>query len=697
MKRCGCLLLLVLLFPPMARAAQEPAEQPASSATMDDMVVTATRTAEPLKEVPGRVEVITKEEIDEMPVQTVDEALSYVSGTQSTRWTGIYSFRVWLTLRGLGGNQQGRTLVLLDGAPMNTADLGDVNWNRINLEDVKRIEVLKGPAAAVYGSSAMGGVINIITQKPTKRYSLDAKASYGTYDDWRLRGVAGFRTSEEARGFYARASGMFHNSPGYKATPNDEQTQFTVKNSVNEKTIGGKAGWDINEENNLELNYTRDEQSFCENTKYLAYKGQHRDYNTDYWQARYTGSWAGWSGQINGYFTNENHERGNESWKDATDISTYSRVDSKIIRQNYGLLTSLSRQWEFNTFTGGFDYREGNIDGTDYYRTSPDFATNYGKIRNLGGFFQDQLRFFDGKLILLAGIRYDRATTYDGHYDTTLASLSQYNDYFPEHTWDAWTPRASVKYFFMDNLSAYASYGRAFRAPPLDSMYRSGQMKNNSYQLANPSLGPETLDSFEIGGDYQPLDNLKLSGSGYFSVGHDFIYNITAGSKLYQSQNVGQVQVWGAEFDVEYAPFKHKSIPWLKRFTLFGNYTFNDSRITDFPGRPDLIGKFLSYVPQDSFNVGFNWLNPWVNNRVAVQYVGLQYTDDLNSNSLTISPHALLNAKLWRNLDFLGKYGDHYELSLSAENILDHRYISVRNSNGMNPGRMLFLELSCKF
>ncbi len=697
MKRLVVLLLPVILSLPSLVCAQRTDTAGEAAAKMEDMVVTATRTEEPLKEIPGRVEVITKKELDEMPVQTVDEALSYISGAQSTRWSGIYSFRVWLTLRGLGGTQQGRTLVLLDGAPMNTADLGDVNWNRINLEDVARIEVLKGPAAAVYGNNAMGGVINIITQKPTKYVSGMAKASYGTYDDWKLHGVAAFRTSEDPKGLYARVSGLYHNSPGYKSAPDDMQTLYSVKSFVREKTIGGKVGWDLNEENNLELNYARDEQSFGEGTQYFAYDGLHRTFDTDYWQARYTGSWAGWSGQINAYFTNEHHERFNETWSNTSDISTYSRVDSKIIRQNYGVLTSLSKQWAFNTFTAGFDFRQGNLDGTDYYRTAPDFATNYGKMRNFGVFLQDQLRFFDGKLIILAGLRYDNATTFDGHYDTTLSALSKYNQYFPDHTWDQWSPRASAKYFILDNLSVYASYGHAFRAPLLDYMYRNGQMKGGNYQLANPSLSPETLDSFEVGGDWQPLDNLKFSGSGYFSVGHDFLYNVTAGTKLYQYQNVGQVQIWGMEWDAEYAPFKDKNIPLLKRFTLFGNYTFNDSRIADFPGRPDLVGKLLANVPQNSFNVGFNWLNPYVNNRVAVQYVGLQYTDDLNSSGLTIAPHALLNAKLWRNLDFLGAYGDKVELSLTAENILDHRYISVRNTNGENPGRMLFLELTCKF
>ncbi len=685
--------LVVLCLLPSWSAAQGGSES--VDADMDEMVVTATRTEQPLKEIPGRVTVITRQELKDMPVQTVDEALSYISGAHVERPSGVFSFKTVVSLRGLG-NEQGRTLVLLDGVPLNTSDMGDVNWNRLNLEDVKRIEILKGPAASIYGNNAMGGVINIITEKPTKIASASATTSYGTYDDWKLRGVAALRTSEDPSAFYLRVSARYHDSPGYMATPSDEQTPYSVKTFIQEKTLNIKAGWDINENNNLELQYTKDNQNAGEGTEYFAYDGKHRGYDTDAWQAKFTGSWEGWSAVINAYFTDIHYDRTNESWKDYTDIDTYSRTDTKVNRKQYGLRTNVSKVLGFNTFTVGFDYSLGIMDGTDYYRTSPDFATDYGKIRSYGIFAQDQLKFLDDKLIFLGGIRYDNATTFDGHYDTNLANLAEYTQYYPDHTWDAWSPRGSVKYFFMDNLSAYLSYGHAFRAPLLDDMYRTGKMKGGN-KISNPSLGPEQLDSFEVGSDWQPVENVRLSGSGYFSVGHDFQSYVTVASGIYQKQNIGQVQIWGLELNGEYDPFKFMDIDLLKKFTLFGNYTFNDSRVTEFPGRPDLVGKLLPMVPQNSFNVGFTWLNKYVNGKFAVQYVGLMYGDDLNTDANTISPHALVNAKVWRNLDFLGEYGEKFTVSLTGENLFDHQYVNAHNPNSLNVGRMLFLELSCKF
>ena len=443
MKRFIALSLLALSLAPTLAFAQ--GGEGDADAKMDDMVVTATRTEQPLKEVPGRVAVITRQELKDMPVQTVDEALSYISGAHVERPSGIFSFKSVVSLRGLG-NEQGRTLVLIDGVPQNTSDMGDVNWNRINLEDVKRIEILKGPAASIYGNNAMGGVINIITEKPTKVVSGSASTSYGTYDDWKVRAVAAGRTSESlSNALYARVSTLYHNSPGYMATPSDEQTPWSVNSFIQEKTVNAKVGWDIAEGNNLEFQYTKDNQKAGEGTKYWAYDGVHRGYDTDAWQGKFTGSWAGWSTMINAYFTDIHYDRTNESWSTVTDLSTYSRVDSKVDRKQYGLLTNVSKEIGFNTVTVGFDYGVGIMDGTDYYRTAPNFATDYGKIRSYGVFAQDQLKFLDDKLIFLGGLRYDNATTFDGHYDTNLSNLSKYTEYYPDHTWDAWSPRGSVK------------------------------------------------------------------------------------------------------------------------------------------------------------------------------------------------------------------------------------------------------------
>ncbi|NCB64300.1 MAG: hypothetical protein EOM52_12020, partial [Clostridia bacterium] len=245
MKRILVLLAIVLIaFPVNASAAEGEAAQ-AKAAKMEDMVVTATRTEEPLKDIPGRIEVITQEQLQEMPVETVDGALSYISGIHRERSYGVNSHSTTVSLRGMG-NTQGRTLVLVDGVPQNTADMGSVNWNRLNLEDVARIEILKGPAAAVYGDNAIVGVVSIMTKKPTKHFEGSLSGSYGTNADWKFRGVAAGRSHEDLYGLYARVSALTHTNQGYKDTPSEQQTRWTKDSFLDQKSLNAKLGWDFN-------------------------------------------------------------------------------------------------------------------------------------------------------------------------------------------------------------------------------------------------------------------------------------------------------------------------------------------------------------------------------------------------------------------------------------------------------------------
>jgi len=685
----------------------------ASAATMEDMVVTATRTEEPLRDVPGRVEVITRAQLMELPVETVDDALSYLPGVQVQRSYGLTSHSTTVSLRGMG-NQQGRTLVLVDGVPQNTADMGSVNWNRLNLEDVDRIEVLKGPAAAIYGDNAMGGVINIITVKPTKYFQGSTTGSYGTNADWRFRAVAAGRTAENKTGLYARVSAMTHSNRGYTGTPYEQQDMWTRKSFIDEKTMNAKLGYDFTPRTNLEFQYTKDKQIVGEGEQIFAYLGKQRGYESDIWQGRFNFGYEDWSGMINAYFSDVHYGRVTESMKNNM-LRNYSRTDVLVDRKNYGILTNLSRVWGPNTFTVGLDYKVGTMDGTDYARTAPFyFATDYGKLRNLGVFGQDQIRLLDDKLIFLGGLRYDSATTYDGHYDTSNPSkaLYRYTQEYDDHTWDDWSPRISVKYFFMPNLSAYASYGHAFRAPILDDMYRTGMMMGK-IKISNPELGPERSDSFEIGSDYSPVDNVKLSGSGYYSQVYDYMGSVTVGydtvarMALMQPQNIGEVHIWGLELTAEYSPFKHQDIDLLRNLSLFGNYTYNESRVVQSSALPELKGKLVPYVPQNTFNVGFNWLNRFVNNRSVLQYIGSTHTDETNTTYNKIDAHAVINTKFWRDFDFLGPYGKNFVMSLTIDNLLDSRYYTIRSnsvssssvsaSETYNEGRTMYLEMTCKF
>lgn len=145
--------------------------------TLNEMVVTATRTMKELKEVPSSVSVITAKEIEEKNVTSVQEALQHLPGVYMSQ-----AAQGGIQLRGFSSSD---VLVLVDGVQMNDTYEGDVNFNMIPVENIERIEVLRGAASSIYGGHAVGGVINIITKEPEEGTHVNAALTYGSNNTWK--------------------------------------------------------------------------------------------------------------------------------------------------------------------------------------------------------------------------------------------------------------------------------------------------------------------------------------------------------------------------------------------------------------------------------------------------------------------------------------------------------------------------------
>ena len=149
--------------------------------SMDELVITATRTDSRLMNTPVRVNMITPGQINQLPLQNIDDALRFTPGLNVGRPFGIFSSKSTISMRGMSGKEQARVLVLLDGIPINKSDGGTVDWNLVDVSSIDRIEVTKGPGSAIYGGNAMGGIINMITKKTEDNFFLNASLEYGTY------------------------------------------------------------------------------------------------------------------------------------------------------------------------------------------------------------------------------------------------------------------------------------------------------------------------------------------------------------------------------------------------------------------------------------------------------------------------------------------------------------------------------------
>jgi len=238
---------LILLCAAFASAPAIAAEQDATKngSLLPETVVTATRTAAPSHTIGSAITVVTGEELERRQIRFVADALRRVTGVSVNRSGGYGSF-TGLRIRGAEANQ---TMVLVDGIEVNDPALGSrYNFAHMLVSDIERIEILRGPQSALYGSDAVGGVVNIITRRgkdsPTVRASVEA-GSFGTFLG--KAGVAG-----GGKRYDLALSGAYFLTEGISAAAEDRGN--SEKDGYQTGTLGGRASFRPIE--NLELSFT---------------------------------------------------------------------------------------------------------------------------------------------------------------------------------------------------------------------------------------------------------------------------------------------------------------------------------------------------------------------------------------------------------------------------------------------------------
>jgi iron complex outermembrane receptor protein len=664
---------------PSAAAAPTPA--------LDELVVTATRYARPLEGLPARVTVVSAEDLRRQAAVKLDEALALVAGVSANRSNGAYSYSATVSLRGLAGNQQARTLVLVDGVPVNTAATGSVNWNRIPIELVERVEVFKGPGSSVYGGDAVGGVINVITKRPRRRLEGFAVAEAATSQTDNQRLMAGSRLRLGPGELTLRAYGYHGQSGGYNSTPEALRTNAYasyINRYYREHGAGFLGGYDWSS-GRAEFEYTDTDDIRGEGLRIRAEDGTNRRMGFTTFRAGGEGRLGEGDWRLLAYRQRDFYRRLNES---QTGPTNYQRIDTTVDRRDYSVSGSVSQPLSGRQkLTAGGEFKAGRVNGVDLYQTPPNNSLNdSGKMDVYAVFLQDDWTPGDGYPAVLASLRYDAAHFYDGYYSNP--NFPALSGPIAGQDWRALTWRASARQRFSPEASAYLSYSRGFRQPSVEDMVFTmvrGSGANQKVYSGNPDLGPERLDTYEVGGDFDPLEGLRFSPSLYYSRGWDFIYNVNTGrldagtgKPLYQHQNVGAVDIHGAEGELrcDRGPA-----------SLRASYTFNHSRISEARQSPGLSGNLLVYNPQHQFGVAAGWRFPWLDFSAVWRYRSGQFSDDANTQC--VSPYSTLAFKAGRRL------GAGFTLTAALENALNKRY--QESAADLAPGRTARAALAWEF
>ena len=650
---------------------------------IQEVVITATKTERLLEEIPGKADIINLKQIRLLPAMKTDDLLRFVSGVNVSRSNGIYSIRPSVTIRGISGDEQGRTLVLMNGMPLNTSDDGGVNWNRIQPYTVQKVEIFKGPGSSLYGNNAMGGVINIITRKPVKSLEGMAGMAYGTYNTARPEIYLGSRLDN---GLTLTLSGFYQNSDGYNAVPDSlrQDPDYSVARFLQEGSVSTGIGYELAPLLNVELQYDYYSDKRSEGEKIRAPEGEYRSFATHFSRIRLRGNNEKMNYDLGFYFQREHYSRIDERMRGGN----YSRFDVDSYRDDMGVVFNSTYDLSDNqTLTGGIEWKKGTVDGGDYYKTSSDTVINRGSISSLSLYLQDELSLFDDKLRLITGIRADRVMFYDGEFIATgpgVDYLEQYTPGLEDHSWFAISPRIAARYFFIEKISGYVSYSRGFRASILDDLCRTGY-RSIGPKIANPWLGPEYLNNYESGLNIGLWENLVLEPSVYYSAGNDFLYFVATGDSLfgravYRRENVTRVGITGIELDARFQ---------VNDQLLFrANYTYNRSEIVSFDERPELTGKALTYTPSNRGTASILWQNKIVQLGFSLLIKGRQFTDDLNEQ--TIPGYSTADLRISR--EFLH---DHLNITFSMMDIFDNEH--MENTEFISPGRLISGRLSVRF
>lgn len=665
-----------------------------ASGIMPGVVVTGTRTSRERYQVPLRMELVDKDRVEATPALSADDYLKSIAGLNVSRGATFLS-SANVTMRGMS-NEQGRILVMQDGVPLNKTDGGSVNWNAIDALAIKKVEVLKGPGSSIHGGNAMGGVINFISAIPTQPFQGALRQSIGTFGTSRTNLDFSGRSGK----MFWRTSSFYRHSDGYITTPQDDINEFTLASFLDEYRVSGQVGYLVADNHLFEgglafYNGKRGTGSKYEGFELAAPEGSYNNYGAVNGSLNYSGNFSdNLNLNVTAYGQRENYQNIRESLSG----TRFTRYDVESIRTDFGLFSSLNiNTFESHSLLGGLDFRHGEVDGADIYQSSTDQVLNLGKMNQFGLFVQDEYNPGQGPWRVLAGLRYDFASFYDGTFlvqnpTNETAFMQDFDGDLEAASWGAFSPRLSVQFYNEGVYRVFAGYSHGFRAPVLDDMCRTGRI-SGGMKIANPFLKPEYVDNFELGADLFPLRGLTLSPGVYYAFGKDYHAYIATGDSLLMNNrmrpirikdNIGEVKIFGVELAANY------QISSSLAFHAAWSYTDTEImkfRVLDPQIDLNLKGNELVYQPKNLFNAGLNWQNRWFNVYTTYNYKDAQWLNDANTEQIEAfsSVDLQLQGKIYRG----------FSAAIMVHNLLDTDYVDSRNV--IAPGRMITAEIKFVF
>jgi len=508
------------------------------------IVITGTRTSRLIKDSPVATEVIHANEIQNLGAENVGEVLEERAGiviTQDGARGGLLSAQ----LQGLDDNH---TLVLVDGAPIIGRIAGKLDLSRLSIQNIERIEIVKGAASALYGSEAVGGVINIITKTPDERLNYAGNFNVGTFNA--KNGKVDLSGARDHTNMIFSAE--HHSANGYDLDPS---TQNTTADDFSNFNLFGKIKHTISESYSLQASgeyFTQRQEGF---------DGGNRITDTKNW-----------------YFN-----LGNE-WK----LKDHSNFKFRLYHTQYlknidrepvqvRNLEKLTRgECIYNRVLANHIITTGGELSDNRLQTNRIQDGNKA-VNNYSFYVQDEI--FYKRIEFNLGIRADYHSQFDLH----------------------WSPKIGLLYKPTEKLRFRASFSKGFRAPDFVEMFlvldHSGLTSQPYVAYGNQSLKPETSTSVNFGTEYHFSNSRIIKLNFFYNYLQDMISSIFLkvdenGVQYYTYDNLAQAFTRGLEADV--------ILRFLKYYRVTAGYMFLDTK--DLKDNEPFFNR-----PKHTARIKFDW------------------------------------------------------------------------------------------
>ncbi len=655
--------LALLLLSGLAQAQAEAAKLP-------DVVVTGSAIEKRLEDAPASVAVVTRADLERRPVQELAEVLGTVPGVTLTRnGNGVPGVQI----RGLGSAY---TLILVDGRRVNSSSAvfrgNDYDLGWVPAEEVERIEVVRGPMSSLYGSDAIGGVVNIITRKVGTRWRGSARLD-ATHQENRLAGDSQIASFSVSGPLIAEQLGLKVYGGADKREADEPTLNPPASNGTRQDALPGLK----NRYLSAQLAWTPSEQHGFT----LDLDSSHRDHGgfelaREALSLRHQGRFVFGRSELRFYGDQTKNFTGTVTGQINPNKSTVQVLDGKL---------SLPLEWLDQHLSLGAELRREELWDPTNLKGAPGSAARSSPttaVRQKAVFIEDEIKLLP-ELVLTLGDRYDDHENFGGHHSPRV--------YGVWHPAKAWTLRAG--------------WARAFRAPtllinsPEWGSPSCGSATVGCYITGSRDLKPETSTSKELGAAYDgghwhlgftvfdtQLKNMldianRTSNKALAPSYANFVGFLPDGRPMFRYQNIASVKSRGAELSSRWA--------LNASLNLRANYTYTDAKNTS--GAIELP---LTYRSKHVANLGVDWqATPSLGLSLSGRYNGAQYI------SVPANGQNMVQAPAYSVFDASVAWSWSPALTLRGGLLnLVNKTVDRESSNEFNEdGRRLFLSVSARF